>query len=39
MVDNADEAMRPAEATQNAAFKFGNERTEAMLRPAEGTAR
>ena len=32
MVDNANEAMRVAEATQNSAFKFGNERTEAMLR-------
>ena len=32
MVDNVNETMRAAEATQSSAFKFGNERTEAMLR-------
>ena len=32
MDDKANEAMRTAEATQSSAFKFGNERAEAMLR-------
>jgi len=32
MDDKANEAMRAAEATRNSAFKFGNERAEAMLR-------
>ena len=32
MVDNANEAMTAVERAQSSAFKFGNERTEAMLR-------
>jgi hypothetical protein len=32
MVDNVNETMRAADATQSSAFQFGNERTEAMLR-------
>jgi len=32
MDDKANETIRAAEATQSSAFKFGNERAEAMLR-------
>jgi hypothetical protein len=32
MVDNTHAAMTAAERAQSSAFKFGNERTEAMLR-------
>jgi hypothetical protein len=32
MDDKANEAMRAAEAPQSSAFKFGNERAEAMFR-------
>jgi vacuolar-type H+-ATPase subunit E/Vma4 len=32
MVDNTNAAMTAAERAQSSAFKFGNERTEAMLR-------
>jgi hypothetical protein len=32
MVDKASEAMTAVERAQSSAFKFGNERTEAMLR-------
>jgi hypothetical protein len=32
MVDNQNAAMTAVERTQSSAFKFGNERTEAMLR-------
>ena len=32
MVDKTNEAMTAVERAQNSAFKFGNERTEAMLR-------